>query len=68
MSNVLLNDKNTDTQSINHEEIKKSPYFVEVYNSGNKKLRIPCVNQSIANKVLASINRLSENKQQQLLQ
>ena len=60
MSNVLFDDKNTDIKSVNQEEIKESPYFIEVQNSGNKRLKIPCVNQSIANKVLASINFLNE--------
>ena len=47
MSNVLLDDKNTNIKSVNQEEIKESPYFIEVQNSGNKRLKIPCVNQSL---------------------
>ena len=63
MSNVLLDDKNIGNKSVNQKE-KEPLCFIEVQNSGNKRLKIPCVNQSIANKVLASINRLSEHKQQ----
>ena len=34
-----------------------SPYFITIYKSEDKKLKIPCVNEAIAKKVLAGLKK-----------
>ena len=34
-----------------------SPYFITIYKSEDRKVKIPCVNEAIAKKVLAGLGK-----------
>lgn len=66
MSNILLSPKikkEDNTSQENQEKLTGLPYFIEIQRAINKKIKIPCSNEIIAKRVLASYsNNKSNNK------
>ena len=58
MENVsLLEDQINQNHSPENQQSKGLPYFIIIQKSENKKIRIPCVNEKVAEKLLSMINR-----------
>ena len=54
MNNTLLNKIDTKEENTNQGKQIVLPYFIEIKKAENKKIKIPCSNEKIAKKVLAS--------------
>ena len=57
MENISLLEPQDKLQDINGNQRKGQPYFIIIQKSENKKIRIPCVNEKVAEKLLLMINR-----------
>ena len=51
----------------NDTKHKTLPYFIEIKKAENKKLRIPCSNELVANKVLTSYSNYSSKSKVSLV-
>lgn len=49
-------NNNTEQNIVHHT--KYLPYFIIIQKPGNKEVKIPCANETIAKKVLAGLTRL----------
>ena len=62
MENIsLLASGNKDNQinTIESNQPKGLPHFIVIQKINNKKIRIPCVNEKVAERVLSGFNKLS---------
>lgn len=50
---ILIEERQDNTNS----KYNALPYFIEIQNTGNKKMRIPCSNEEVAKNILARFNK-----------
>ena len=62
MENLSLLDQQ-GIQVNNSENTKGLPHFIVIQKLNNKKVRIPCVNEKVAEKVLNRFNKLKSSDQ-----
>ena len=62
MENISLLGPENRQDNKNKEQLKGFPYFIVIHNT-NKQIKIPCANETIAKRLLASYsNNNSNNK------
>ena len=57
-NSVLLTKEICNEGSIKENKSRLLPYFIEIQRTNNKKVKIPCSSQIVANKVLEGLKRL----------
>lgn len=65
LNQTLLKESDLSTNN-NKEALKELPYYIVILRNENKKMKIPCSNETVAKKVLAGFTKLVQPSQLQL--
>lgn len=58
METIVLNDKDIGEMSSGQAQTEQLIYFIELTKRENKKIKIPCSNKLIAEKISIAFNKL----------
>ena len=61
MSNLTLTEVREKLEDNNQLKSKKLPYFIVLYKNENKKIKIPCSNETVAMRILNSYTNNNSN-------
>ena len=66
MENRSLSGPETRQDNTNKEQLKGFPYFITLQKT-NKQIKIPCANETIANRLLATYSNNNSNSKISLM-
>lgn len=67
MKSIVLQEVNCKEENIKPQSQPKSIYYIEIQKSENRRIKIPCSNEEVGKRILASYSNNKSNSKLSLM-